>query len=96
MRDTKMKQQKSLNIEPEPDSGSSEGRQSRVDAHQSAQQFTAEGCAAAVLHGESHLVYELLQSVHTFQGLTGHLTEQDTHTHTKNFSLFYLLATALV
>lgn len=57
----------------------SEGRQSWGDAHQSAQQFTAEGCAAAVLHGESHLVEELLQSIHTFRGLTGHLAEQDTH-----------------
>lgn len=54
-------------------------QQSCVDAHQSAQQFTAEGCAAAVLHGKSHLVDELLQSVHTLQGLTGHLAEHDTH-----------------
>lgn len=59
----------------------SEGHQLWVDTHQSAQQFTAKGCAAAVFHGKSHLVDELLHPIHALQGLTGHLAGSDTHTH---------------
>lgn len=44
--------------------------------YQPSKQFTAAGCAAALLHRERHLVDELLQPVQTLQGLTGHLTEK--------------------
>lgn len=60
----------------------SEGQELWVDTHQPAQQFTAKGCAAAVSHGKSHLVDELLQPIHALQGLAGHLAGNDTHART--------------
>lgn len=53
----------------------SDGQYLWVRTHQSAQQFTAKGCVAAVFHGKRHLVDELLQPIHTLQGLTGYLTK---------------------
>lgn len=61
---------------------SAEHHQPHCLTHQSAQKFAAKGWAAAVFHGESHLVDQLLQPIHTLQGLTGHFTEyQEPHTH---------------
>lgn len=53
----------------------SDGQYLWVRTHQSAQQFTAKGCVAAVFHGKRDLVDELLQPIHTLQGLTRYLTK---------------------